>query len=60
MENPTPDFPPFTPRQLEILEELKAEIEKLTDLSALDPEVPKINQHCPVRFLHTMVKDDAH
>jgi hypothetical protein len=44
MKNPPPDFPPFTQRQLDLLEELRAEIEKLTALSALDPEVPKINK----------------
>jgi hypothetical protein len=44
MKTPTLDFPPLTPRQLDLLEELKAEIEKLATLSALDHEVPKINK----------------
>jgi hypothetical protein len=39
----TPDFPPFTKRQSDLIEELKAEIEKRNALSALDPEMPKIN-----------------
>lgn len=44
MINSTPDFPPFTPRQLARLEELKAEIEKRDALLALDPGMPKINE----------------
>jgi len=38
------DFPSFTKRQLDLLDNLKAEIEKLKRLSALDPEVPKIRE----------------
>ena len=44
MKDSTPDCPPFTRLQLDRLEELKAEIEKRDTLSALDPEVPKINK----------------
>ena len=44
MKNSTPDCPPFTRRQLDRLEELKAEIEKRDALSALDPKVLKINK----------------
>jgi hypothetical protein len=36
--NPTPDFPPLTPRQLELLETIKAEKEKLRNLQRWDPE----------------------
>lgn len=43
MKNSSPDFPPLTQRHLDLLKELKAEIEKRDALSALDPEMPKIN-----------------
>ncbi len=38
MENPTPDFLPLTPRQLELLEAIKAEKEKLKTLPPCDPK----------------------
>ncbi len=44
MKDSTPDFPPFDKRQLDRLEELKAEIEGRDAFSALDPEMPKINE----------------
>lgn len=44
MKYSTPNFSPFTKRQLDRIEELKAEIEKRNRLSALDPEMPKINR----------------
>jgi len=44
MKNSTSDFPPLTPRQLDLLEELKVEIGKRDDLSALNPDIPKINK----------------
>ncbi|MFI5329903.1 MAG: hypothetical protein ACHQ2F_02530 [Desulfobaccales bacterium] len=40
----TPDFPPFTKRKSDLIEELKAEIEKRDAHSALDPEMPNINK----------------
>lgn len=44
MKNSNPDFPPLTQRHWELLEELKTEIENLANLSALDPEIPKIRK----------------
>ena len=38
MKNPTPDFTPLTPRQLNLLEEIKAEKEKLRTLPPWDPQ----------------------
>lgn len=38
MENPTPDFPPLTPRQLELLKAIKTEKEKLKNLPPCDPK----------------------
>ena len=38
MKNPTPDFPPLTLRQLELLEAIKADKEKLATLPPWDPE----------------------
>jgi hypothetical protein len=36
MKNPTPDFPPLTPRQIELLEAIKAEKEKIEILPPWD------------------------
>ncbi|MCK9374767.1 MAG: hypothetical protein M0P73_01310 [Syntrophobacterales bacterium] len=44
MKDSTLECPPFTRRQLDLLEKLKAEIEKRDALPALGPEVPKINK----------------
>ena len=38
MKNPTSDFPPLTPRQLELLEAIKAEKEKLRTLPQGTPK----------------------
>jgi hypothetical protein len=38
MKNPTPDFPPFTRRQLDLLEEIKAAKEELRTLPSSDPK----------------------
>ena len=38
MKNPAPVFPPFSPRQIDLLEELKKEIESLKTLPPCDPE----------------------
>jgi len=38
MKNPNPDFPPLTLRQLELLEAIKADKEKLATLPPWDPE----------------------
>lgn len=41
MNNPTPDFSPITPRQLDLLEKIKADKEKLRTLPPGDPETGK-------------------
>jgi len=44
LKNSKLDFPPLTEKHQELLKELKAEIENLANLSALDPEIPKIRK----------------
>lgn len=44
MKNSSPDFPPFTKRQLDLLEEIKVENSKLSTPSSLYPEVIKIRK----------------
>jgi hypothetical protein len=56
MKNPTTDCPPFTKRQLDQLEDLKAEIEKRDSLSASDPEFPKIIKRIDKRIDDLSVK----
>ncbi|MBM4276200.1 MAG: hypothetical protein FJ134_17365 [Deltaproteobacteria bacterium] len=44
MKNPTLDFPPFNPRQLDLLEELREEI---INLEAFPPGAPKTGIQIP-------------
>lgn len=58
MKNSNPDFPPFIKRQKDLLEELKAEIEKLN--RALDPEVFQIQKRIDdlsIRVLRLALKN---